>query len=134
MIKTDKSNFFGSVYEPKKTNRFIIESKGVEIPNYCFNKYKIYNIYDTIYFESEFYEPIHFSITPCELLKITKMTLSHVDPTGVIVSSYMFNVKNISFEQYGDYNEDTLLTSKLKFETFNWTKIVDINSNINNKK
>jgi len=134
VIKRDNPPFDKVMYEPKKTNRFIIECRNIEIPNYCFNKYIIYNISDTIYFETEFWEVVHFSVNPVDLFKITEMTLSHVDPTGTIISSYIFNVKNVSFEQSGDYKEDTILKYRLKFETFNWTKIIDINSNTNNKK
>jgi hypothetical protein len=122
-------------YEPKKTNRFLIKTFGLKIPEYYFQSYKIYNIDNTIFFECQFFEPIEFSLNPFDLFKILEINLSHLDPIGEIISSYRFRVKNVWFEQIGNYKDDGILMNKLKFETYYWTKETDINSskNENNK-
>jgi len=130
MVKTDENPFMNG-YEPKKVNRFLIEIIDIDIPKYLFQNYKIYNIDKTLYFECEFFEPIHFSFYPFDIFKIKEINLSHLDPIGDIVSSYRFKVKNVCFDQYGSYQEDGLLKNSLRFETYYWTKIIDINNNTN---
>lgn len=115
-------------FEPHKSNRFIIKSDGIEIPDYLFRNYKIYNDNDIIYFETEFIESINVTINPLDLFKIIGFSIQNLDPTGVVTQELYFEVKGLNFEKTASYNDNTLLTTKLKVITKNMRFI--INSNI----
>jgi hypothetical protein len=115
-------------FEPHKSNRFIIKSDGTEIPDYLFRNYKIYNDNDIIFFETEFIETINVTINPLDLFKIIGFSIQNLDPTGVVTQELYFEVKGLNFEKTASYNDNTLLTTKLKVITKNMRFI--INSNI----
>lgn len=102
-------------YEPKMDNRFVIKFQGVEIPEYLFRKYEIYNEGEDLIFTTEFIEPLHFTFNPKELFNISKIEIKHLAPTGIEVSNITFDVVGSNFEQKGDYSEGNLLTNSFRF-------------------
>lgn len=102
-------------YEPKMENRFIINFKGIEIPEYLFRKYEIYNEGEELIFTTEFIEPLHFTFNPKDLFCITNIEIKHLDPTGIEVSHLSFGVKGSNFEQKGDYSDGKLLVNSFRF-------------------
>lgn len=102
-------------YEPKMDNRFIIKFTGVDIPEYLFRKYEIYNEGEEIIFTTEFIEPLHFTFNPKDLFNITDVQIKHLDPVGIEVSNLSFNVKGSNFEQKGDYSDGNLLINSFRF-------------------
>lgn len=102
-------------YEPKMDNRFIIKFTGVDIPEYLFRKYEIYNEGEEIIFTTEFIEPLHFTFNPKEIFSINSVEIKHLDPVGIEVSNLSFNVKGSNFEQKGDYSDGKLLINSFRF-------------------
>jgi hypothetical protein len=110
-------------------NRFVIKFQGVEIPEYLFRKYEIYNEGEDLIFTTEFIEPLHFTFNPKELFNISKIEIKHLAPTGIEVSNITFDVVGSNFEQKGDYSEGNLLTNSFRFiinkDTMNVKNLVE---------
>jgi hypothetical protein len=102
--------------EPKTTNRFKIDLIGINIPDYLFRKYKIYNDGSKIMFETSFFESIHYTFNPSDFFNIKSVKLQQVDATGVCIGGLTFDVKNLNFSNIGDYGKDELLTYHFIFE------------------
>lgn len=102
-------------YEPKMENRFIIKFSGVDVPEYLFRKYEIYNEGEEIIFTTEFIEPLNFTFNPKDLFNITNVEIKHLDPLGIEVSHLSFNIKGSNFEQKGDYSDGKLLINSFRF-------------------
>jgi hypothetical protein len=102
-------------YEPKMDNRFIIKFLGVDIPEYLFRKYEIYNEGEELIFTTEFIEPLHFTFNPKDIFNIISVEIKHLDPAGIEVSHIIFNVKGSNFEQKGDYSDGKLLINNFRF-------------------
>lgn len=114
-------------FEPHRSNRFIIKPDGINIPEYLFRNYKIYNDNDIIYFETEFIETINICINPLDLFKIIGFSVQNLDPIGVVTQELYFEIKGLNFEKNASYNDDSLLTTKLKVLTKNMKFIIDSN-------
>jgi hypothetical protein len=95
--------------EPKKTNRWIIKTIGVETPEYTFSKYKLYNNGDKLMFETTCFETIHNTINPVDLFNLTGIELQYLDPIGNIIGGFSFDIKSLNFSSFGDYSDDDLL-------------------------
>lgn len=114
--------------EPKMKFRFKIHFKGLDIPEFLFRKYKMYNEADKLIFETSIYETIDFSLNPIDFFKILEMELIFVDATGKDTSSWEFAAEGISFETEGDYGKSDIMFHSFKFEinkkTFKLNKII----------
>jgi hypothetical protein len=108
--------------EPLLKNRWIINLEGIDIPDYLFRKYKIYNDADNLIFETEFYETVDFTCNLSEIFNVVGVTIKHLDPVGYIVGGYTADVKGTNFIKKCDYSSSKLMTTKLIFtlntETF----------------
>jgi hypothetical protein len=114
--------------EPKKTNRWVIKTVGIDIPEYTFSKYKLYNDGDKLMFEMSCFETVDNTINPADLFNLTGIELQHLNPIGEIIGGYLFDIKSLNFSSSGDYSNDDLLrhnfvievnrkTSKMLFKT-----------------
>ena len=101
--------------EPAKTNRFIIKTKGVDIPEYLFKNYKIYNEGEELILTTEFYETVQYTFNPSEFFNIIGVEILYLDPVGIIYNSISFDVKGSNFKKTGSYSEDDLVKNKLIF-------------------
>lgn len=101
--------------EPAKTNRYIINLVGIDIPNYLFRKYKLHNEGDELIFTTEFYETVQYTFNPSDFFNITGVEVSYLDPTGAEHNSISFNVKGSNYIKKGDYSDDSITTNKLRF-------------------
>jgi hypothetical protein len=102
--------------EPKKTNRWIIKPSGVDIPEYTFSKYKLYNDGNKLIFETSCYETIIDHINPVKLFSLHGLTLQYLDPVGEIIGGFSFDVKSLNFSSSGSYKDDELLTYNFVIE------------------
>jgi hypothetical protein len=100
--------------EPLKANRWLIKTEGVDIQQYLFRKYKIYNEGPEIIFKTEFYESVTDNVNPKDLLNLTSITIEYLDPTGAVVNSLNFDVKGVNFKQKQSYSKDDLMITKLR--------------------
>lgn len=112
-MKEENSNF--KFYEPAKSNRFLINIKDVNIPEYLFRKYKIFNSGDELILELEFYETVIYTFNPADFFKITEVTIHYLDPVGQIHNSLFFKIKGSNYEKKGDYKSDSVTKNKLRF-------------------
>ena len=101
--------------EPLKNNRFLITLNGAEIPQYFFRKYEMYNEGDQMIFTTEFLESILYTFNPKDFFSITSVKLDYLDPVGEVVGGLNFDVKGSNFYKNGDYGDDSLQTTHLKF-------------------
>ena len=101
-------------FEPYMSHRFFIEFPGIEIPEFLFQKYKLYIENDKFIFETSLYDTIVNPINPIDLLQVCKVNIHHLDPTGAKCGGYSFRIKGIYYEVEGDYSKDNLLTHKIK--------------------
>lgn len=102
------------IVEPLKANRWLIKTEGVDIQQYLFRKYKIYNEGSEIIFKTEFYESVTDNVNPKDLLNLTSITIEYLDPTGAVVNSLNFDVKGVNFKQKQSYSKDDLMVTKLR--------------------
>jgi hypothetical protein len=102
------------IVEPLKANRWLIKTEGVDIQQYLFRKYKIYNEGPEIIFKTEFYESVTDNVNPKDLLNLTSITIEYLDPTGVVINSLNFDVKGVNFKQKQSYSKDDLMITKLR--------------------
>jgi hypothetical protein len=102
------------IVEPLKANRWLIKTEGVDIQQYLFRKYKIYNEGSEIIFKTEFYESVTDNVNPKDLLNLTSITIEYLDPTGAVVNSLNFDVKGVNFKQKQSYSKDDLMITKLR--------------------
>ena len=116
-------------YEPKMENRFVIKFQGIEIPEYLFRKYEIYNDGDNLIFTTEFIESLHYTFNPKDFFNISKIEIKHLDPVGIEISNISFDVIGSNFGQKGDYSEGNLLTNSFRFiiskDTMNVKNLVE---------
>jgi hypothetical protein len=103
------------VYEPLKTNRWTIEIEGMDIPNYLFRKFKLYNVGNEMIFKTEFHETINFDYNPVNLFNIVGIKVKYLDITGEQVGGFQFDVKGTNFVKKCSYGEDDLMITKLRF-------------------
>lgn len=115
-----KYHMFASV-EPLKSNRFIIKCEGVDIPEYLFRGYSLYNEGENLIFKTKFFETVNYSFNPKDFFNITSITIEYLDPIGDVVNSLKFKVSGSNFKRKQSYKNDNLQLNKLRF-------IIDINS------
>lgn len=101
--------------EPAKENRFIVKLINVDIPEYLFRKYEIFNEGDELIFTTEFWESVVYTFNPSDFFKITSVDLSYLDPTGTEHNGLTFDVKGSNFNKVGSYASDEITTIKLRF-------------------
>ncbi len=106
--------FTSTLFEPFMSHRFLIEFPGIEMPEFLFQKYKIYIENDKFIFETSLYDTIQNQINPVDLLQVCKVKVHHLDPTGEKCGGYSFRIKGIYYETEGDYSKSELLTHKIK--------------------
>ena len=96
--------------EPKMTNRWLIKTVGVKIPDYLFSKYKLYNDGDKLMFETSCFDTISDHIIPTDLFNLNGIELEYLAPTGDIIGGFSFEIKSLTFSSSGDYaiNDDLL--------------------------
>lgn len=108
--------------EPLLKNRWIINLEGIDVPDYLFRKYKIYNDADNIIFETEFYETVEYTCNLAEIFNVVGVKVEHLDPVGHVVGGFTADVKGTNFVTRGNYASSKLMTVKLIFtlnsETF----------------
>lgn len=102
--------------EPKMSFRFSIKFEGLDIPDYLFRRYKMYNDGEILIFEASLYETVDYTLSPVDFFKIFNVTVSFLDATGAVVSSWNFNIEGLSFDNSGDYGKEDLMTHNFKFE------------------
>jgi len=101
--------------EPLKNNRFLISLEGVKVPQYFFRKYEMFNEGEEMIFTTEFLESVVFTFNPKDFYNITCVKLEYLDPVGDVVGGLTFDVKGSNFSRKGDYSDDSLQTTQLRF-------------------
>jgi hypothetical protein len=115
--------------EPLKKNRFLISFNGLEIPEYCFRHFKMYNEGEELIFETSIWQTINYTFNPKGIFDIVGVKVELLDPTGVVVNGYTFDVKGSNFETDFDYGDDNISTIHFKFVINTSTlKLININS------
>lgn len=107
--------------EPLKSNRFLIKIEGVDIPEYLFRGYKLFNEGDEMIFTTSFYETVNYSFNPKDFFNIISVNIEYLDPVGSVVNGLKFDVKGSNFKRKQSYAKDDLQINKLRF-------VVDINT------
>lgn len=107
--------------EPLKNNRFLITFEDVNVPQYFFRNYEMYNEGEEMIFITEFLESVTYTFNPKDFFKINRVKLEYLDPVGDIVGGMIFKVKGSNFSKKGDYADDSIQTTQLRF-------VVDIDS------
>jgi hypothetical protein len=107
--------------EPLKNNRFLITFEDVNVPQYFFRNYEMYNEGEEMIFITEFLESVTYTFNPKYFFKINRVKLEYLDPIGEIVGGMIFNVKASNFAKKGDYADDSIQTTQLRF-------VIDIDS------
>lgn len=102
-------------YEPARSNRFVINVTGTDIPEFLFRNFKLYNEGGNLHLDTEFFEVVNFIFNPNEFFNITDITISELDPTGQKVATTDFNILKSNFEKSGDYGNDEISSVKLNF-------------------
>jgi hypothetical protein len=104
-----------NMVEPLKSNRYIIQTDGVKIPEYLFRRFSLENINDNFVLLTEIYNTVDFMFNPDDAFKITKIYIKNLDPTGVVVSTLEMEIGGINVEINGDYSDDNLMLTKFRF-------------------
>jgi hypothetical protein len=107
--------------EPLKNNRFLITFEDVNVPQYFFRNYEMYNEGEKMIFITEFLESVTYTFNPKDFFKINRVKLEYLDPIGETAGGMIFNVKGSNFSKKGDYSDDSIQTTQLRF-------VVDIDS------
>ena len=118
-FENDFKNF--NQIEPLKNNRFLISFQNVNVPQYFFRNYEMFNEGEEMIFITEFLESVTYTFNPKDFFKINTVKLEYLDPVGDIVGGMIFNVKGSNFSKKGDYADDSIQTTQLRF-------VVDIDS------
>jgi len=101
--------------EPLMSNRYIIRVIGVEIPEYLFRSFKIFNNGEDLIFMTDFFETVQYSFNPNDFFNITGIKIEYLSPIGDVVKSLIFNIKEGNFEKEQSYSDDGLQINKLKY-------------------
>jgi hypothetical protein len=104
-----------NMVEPLKSNRYIIQTEGVHIPEYLFRRFSLENIDDDFVLSTEIYNTVDFMFNPEDAFKIIKIYIKNLDPIGVVVSTLEMEVGGINVEINGDYSDDNLMLTKFRF-------------------
>jgi hypothetical protein len=104
-----------NMVEPLKSNRYIIQTDGVKIPEYLFRRFSLENIDDNFVLLTEIYNTVDFMFNPDDAFKITKIYIKNLDPIGVVVSTLEMEIGGINVEINGDYSDDNLMLTKFRF-------------------
>jgi len=107
--------------EPLKNNRFLIEFPELNIPQFLFRNYEMYNDGEKMLFTTEILETINYTFNPKDFFKITEVKIEYLDPIGESVGGFTFKVKGSNFKKTGSYSDDSLQTNHFTF-------IIDIES------
>jgi hypothetical protein len=107
--------------EPLKNNRFLITFEDVNVPQYFFRNYEMYNEGEEMIFITEFLESVTYTFNPKDFFKINRVKLEYLDPIGQTAGGMIFKVKGSNFSKKGDYSDDSIQTTQLRF-------VVDIDS------
>ena len=121
-MATQKNGFenFKSI-EPLKKNRFIIQFTGIDIPDFIFRNFKIYNQGDDIIFETKIWQTSSYTFNPGDFYRIVGVRIDYLDPIGATANGYTFDVKGSNFKIKKSYEDDGISTVKFRF-------VVDISS------
>ena len=120
--------------EPLMTNRWVLSFEGMNVPDYVFRKFKLYNEGDEMVFETEFIETVQYTYNPADIFNIVALKLEFVDPTGSVVGGFTSDIKGTNFIKFGDYGGDGVLTTKLTFTLkIETLKSISLNTEKNEK-
>jgi hypothetical protein len=104
-----------NMVEPLRSNRYIIQTEGVQIPEYLFRRFSLENIDDDFVLSTEIYNTVDFIINPEDAFKITKIYIKNLNPVGTVVSTLEMEVSDVNVEINGDYSDDNLMLTKFRF-------------------
>lgn len=104
--------------EPLKKNRFIISFKGVDIPQYLFRKYEIYNEGEELFFETSIWETVNYVFNPNDLFNIVGVKIEYLDPIGETVNGIDFDIKGSNFNTNMSYEKDEISEINFKFTIY----------------
>jgi len=109
---------FDSV-QPIKSNKFIMNVVGTDIPSHLFRNYKIYNQGKTMIIETEFYETQEWVFNPQEFFDIEDLLIQYLNDEDEVIFTLDFSVVEIFYEKSGAYHDNDYVINKLKFITDN---------------
>lgn len=109
---------FDSV-QPIKSNKFIMNVVGTDIPSHLFRNYKIYNHGKTMIIETEFYETQEWVFNPQEFFDIEDLLIQYLNDEDEVIFTLDFSVVEIFYEKSGAYHDNDYVINKLKFITDN---------------
>lgn len=92
--------------EPLKRNRFIIKSQDFDIPTFLFRGYELYNDGDRIIFKTKIYETVINQFNPKDFFKIVGFEIHYLDPTGDVINTLQFDVKETNFKTKQCYSKN----------------------------
>ena len=69
--------------EPLKNNRFLITFEDVNVPQYFFRNYEMFNEGEEMIFITEFLESVTYTFNPKYFFKINRVKLEYLDPIGL---------------------------------------------------
>ena len=101
--------------EPLMSNRWVIKTKPLEITDFLFREYKMFNDGENIILETSFIETILGTFNPTELMNITDVRIEYLSPVGEVVGGFDMTIKGVNFEKHHSYSDDSLLTTNLRF-------------------
>jgi hypothetical protein len=81
----------------------------------------MYNEGEEMIFVTEFLESVTYTFNPKDFFKINRVKLEYLDPIGQTAGGMIFKVKGSNFSKKGDYSDDSIQTTQLRF-------VVDIDS------
>jgi hypothetical protein len=115
--------------EPLKKNRFLITFDKIEIPQFCFRQFKMYNEGEELVLETSIWQTINYTFNPKDIFQISGVKIEFLDPIGSVVNGYTFEVKGSNFETDFAYSDDNISTIHFKFTIDSSTlKLINKNS------
>jgi hypothetical protein len=109
---------FDSV-QPIRSNKFIMNVVGTDIPSHLFKNYRMYNHGKTMIIETEFYETQEWVFNPQEFFDIEDLLIQYLNDEDEVIFTLDFSVVEIFYEKTGSYHDNDYVTNKLKFITDN---------------
>ena len=103
-------------FEPLRTNRFVVYSIGVDIPENQITDFNVSMDTET-FIELTIIETEDFIFDIRTLNNILGFTIEYLSPVGLPVGAINFNViEVVSFNRNNSYSDDSILKSNFKFK------------------
>lgn len=112
--------------EKLKSNNFVINVVGTDIPHELFQSYRMYNEGKTIIVETEFHETEDYIFNPQEFFDIQDLLIQNLDENREVISTYDFSIDKIFYEKSCSLNDEGFAVNKLKFITNNCNVITNV--------